>query len=186
MNQMTERFVVGGAALVLGLVIGWAGHGVAGYGTTTQTVTTFDDWRMACPAATEKDATCEMVRDIVDDKTKNPVARVAIIRDKGKPAMGITLPLGVVLEPGMGVSFGSDQPQTAPYRTCTMAGCIAEIMVDSKMQAALDAGKDGKLIFAGPDGKPAQVALGLKGYAAAQRAYRSSEAKRGSVFWRMW
>jgi len=177
---------VGGGALALGLVIGWAVHGLAGYGATTETVTSFDDWRTACPAATLKDANCEIVRDIVDDKSHNPIARVAIIRDKGKPAIGITLPLGVVLEPGMGISFGTDPAKTAPYRTCTQAGCIAEVMIDDKLQAGLDAGKDGKLIFAGPDAKPAAVPLGLKGFAAAQRAYRSNEAKRGSWFWRMW
>jgi len=186
MNQMTERLVVGGGALALGLVIGWAVHGLTGHGTTTQTVTTYDDWRTACPAATTKDANCEIVRDIVNDKTKNLVARVAIIRDKGKPAIGITLPLGVILEAGMSISFGSDPAKPVPYRTCTMNGCVSEIMIDDKLQAALDAGKDGKLLFVGPDGKAVELPLGMKGYAAAQRGYRSFEAKRASWFWRMW
>ena len=183
---MIGRIVVGSVALVVGLVLGWVGHGFAGYNTATETITTFQDWRTACPAATAKDQNCEIVQDILDAKTHNEVARIAVIREKGKPMIGVTLPLGVVLEPGMGLSFGTDAPKTAPYRTCAAAGCIAEIPVDDKLQAALDAGKDGKLVFAGPDGKPLQIPLSLKGYREAQNAYRSNEAKRGSWFWRLW
>jgi len=183
---MIERLVVGGAALVVGAVVGWTVHGVTRYGTTTETITTFQDWRTACPAASAKDASCEIVQDILDGKTRNEVARIAYVRDKGKPALGITLPLGVLLEPGMGISFGTEAPKTTPYRTCTAAGCVAEFMIDDKLQASLDAGKEGKLVFAGPDGKPLGIPLSLKGFADAQRAYRSNEAKRSSWFWRMW
>ena len=188
MSQMTERFVVGGAALVVGLVLGWAVHGLAGYNKAMETVTTFEDWRVLCPAATLPDQHCQIEQDTVDTKTRSPVARLAIAVDKGKPVMIATVPLGVALEPGTGFSFGSDAVKVIPYRVCTNAGCLAEAPLDDKLQAGFDGGKDGKLLFtlAANSNKPVQVPVSLKGYAAAQRAYRSAEARRSSWFWRMW
>ena len=100
--------------------------------------------------------------------------------------IAVTLPLGVALEPGVGINFGTDPVKPVAYRTCNMSGCIAVIPLDDKLQASLDAGKDGKLIFAGLDNKPIAIPLSLKGFGDAQRAYRSNEAKRSSWIWRMW
>ncbi len=185
---MTQRLVVGGIALVAGLVIGWAGHGLASYSKTTETITTNQDWRTACPAAATavKGQTCEIVQDILDGKTHNEIARIALATDNGKRVLGITLPLGVALEPGVGLIFGKDPVKVIPYRTCNTQGCIAEIPLDDKIQASLDAGIDGKVLFDGLDNKPVGIPLSLKGLKDAQAVYRSNEAKRGSSFWRMW
>jgi invasion protein IalB len=186
MSDMTERVVVGGVALLVGLGLGWVGHGLSGYSTTTETITNFQDWRTACPAATVKDQGCEIVQDMLDSKTRNEIARIAYVKDNGKPMIAVTLPLGVSLQAGMGISFGTDKAQTAGYRVCNGTGCVAELPVDAKLQASLDAGKDGKLIFAGLDNKPIPIPLSLRGFGDAQRAYRSNEAKRTSWIWRMW
>ena len=51
---------------------------------------------------------------------------------------------------------------------------------------SLDAGKDGRLLFAGvTDTKPIAIPISLTGFADAERAYHRDEAKRGSWFWRM-
>ena len=97
------------------------------------------------------------------------------------------MPLGVALEPGVGLAFGTDPMRTAKYRTCTEQGCIVDIVIDDKLQAALDAGKDGRLLIATVnDTKPIAIPLSLKGYGAAKRAYNRAETKRASWFWRMW
>jgi invasion protein IalB len=186
MNQMIERLVVGGVALVAGLVIGWAGHGVTGYNIASENVTNYQDWRLACPPANLANQYCELVEDVLDSKTRSGVARFAIAKDNGKPVIGITLPLDVALEPGMGLALGSDPVKVIPYRTCNAVGCIAEVALDDKLQASLDSGKDGRVLFAGLDNKPVAVPLSMKGFADAQKAYRSAEAKRSSWFWRMW
>lgn len=186
MNQMIERLVVGSVALAAGLVIGWGVHGVTGYNTATENVTNFQDWRLACPPASLTAQNCELVEDVLDSNTRNQMARIAIAKDNGKPVIGITLPLDVALEPGMGLALGTDPVKVIPYRTCNAVGCIAEIALDDKLQAALDAGKDGRVLFAGLDNKPVAVPLSMKGYSDAQKAYRSAEAKRSSWFWRMW
>ena len=186
MDNMKEYLVVGGVALVVGGLLGWAGHGLTGYSMTTETVTATQDWRTACPAATIKDQNCEIVQDILDGQTHNEIARVAIAHDNGKPVLGFTMPLGVALEPGMGLVFGTDPEKAVPFRTCTSQGCVAEIPLDAKIQASLDAGKDGRMLVSGLDNKRVALPLSLKGFSEAQRVYRSNEAKRGSWFWRMW
>ena len=185
---MNQALVTGAAALVAGLVIGWAAHGVAGYSKNAETITTSQDWRTACPAAATatKDQTCEIVQDILDSKTHNEIARIAIANDNGKRVLGITLPLGVALEPGIGLTFGKDPVKVIPYRTCNTQGCIAEVPLDDKLQASLDAGVDGRVLFDGLDQKPVGIPLSLKGLKDAQSVYRDNEAKRSSVFWRMW
>jgi invasion protein IalB len=191
MTNLTQKLVIGGAALVVGLVVGWAGRGVAGYNANTQSMTSYDSWRLACPAASQKDVGCEMIQDILDSQSHSEVARVAIGKPpSGKATLDITMPLGVALEPGIGLRFGTDSKEplrTEKYRTCTQQGCIVDIVIDDKLQSALNAGKDGQLLFAGVgDGKPIAIPISLKGYAAAKHSYESSEAKRSSWFWRMW
>jgi invasion protein IalB len=76
--------------------------------------------------------------------------------------------------------------RTAKYRTCTLQGCIVDIPIDQKLQAALNTGKDGRLLFAGvSDSKPIAIPVSLTGFIDAQRAYHREEAKRASWYWRM-
>jgi invasion protein IalB len=188
MTNLIQKLVIGAAALVVGLVAGWAVRGVVGYDKATQSMTTYDNWRVACPAADQKDVSCEMIQDVVDDKTHSEVVRIAIGKPpSGKSTLDLTLPLGVALEPGVGLSFGTDPMRTAKYRTCTEQGCIVDIPIDDKLQASLDAGKDGRLLIATvTDTKPIAIPLSLKGYDTAKRAYNRAEAKRTSWVWRMW
>jgi len=184
---MTNRFVLAGIALVVGLVLGWAVHGLLGYSQTTDTATTYEDWRVLCPAASANGQHCTIEQDTVNSKTGQSVARVAILTDKNKLSLITTVPLGVALQPGVSFAFGSDAPKTLPYRLCTAQGCVAEIAMDDKLQAGFDAGKDGHLVFTLPqaNAKPVTVPVSLKGFATAERAYRNAEAKRSSWFWRM-
>lgn len=184
---MTNRFVIGGIALVLGLVIGWAVHGVLRYDTAMETVTSYEDWRVLCPSASVTAAHCQLEQDTVDTKTRAPIARLVLATDKDKRSLIATLPLGVVLTPGLSFALGSDADRVIPYRVCTASGCMAEVALDAKIQAGFDAGKNGHMIFtfAQANAKPVTVPVSMKGFAAAQRAYRNAEAKRSSWFWRI-
>ena len=186
MNKLTERLVLGAGALVIGLVVGWAVRGAATYNTGTQTVTTYQDWRTACPPATLKDQKCQMMQDVLDSKTSQPVVRVAIGTRERQAELGLTLPLGLALEPGIGLTLGTDPVRVFPYRTCGQGGCIAVLDLDAKTIASMKSSKDAKILVAGLDGKPVAIPMSLKGYSDAAQAYRSSEAKRSSWFWRLW
>jgi invasion protein IalB len=199
MTNLTQKLVLGAASLVVGVGLGWAIRGVATYNSATQAMTSYESWRVACPAANQKEVGCEMIQDVLDSQSHAEITRIAIVKPaNGKLTLNLTMPLGVALEPGVGLTFDSDadskdskapkQPMiTAKYRTCTQQGCLVDIPIDDKLQAQLDGDKDGRLVFVGAnDTKPIAVPLSLKGYAAAKRAYNSSEAKRSSWFWRMW
>jgi invasion protein IalB len=186
MNKMTERLVLGAAALVIGLIIGWAVRGVATYNTGTQTVTTYQDWRTACPPAILKDQKCQMMQDVLDSKSGTTVAQIAIGNQNGKDELVVTLPLGLALEPGVGLTLGTDPVRVFPYRTCGQAGCIAVLALDDKTSASLKSSKDGRVLIAGLDGKPVAIPLSLKGYGDATSAWHRNESKRSSWFWRLW
>ena len=188
MTNMTQKLVIGAASLVVGLLIGWAVRGLLSYNTATQAVTAYGSWRVACPSAKQTNLNCEVIQDVLDSQSHSEIVRIAVGKlPDGKAAIDMTLPLGVALQPGIGLVLGTDPVRTGKYRTCTEQGCVVDMPIDAKIQAALDTGKDGKLIFEGAaDNKPIAIPISLTGFRDAQRAYRNDEAKRGSWFWRMW
>lgn len=187
MSKLTERLVLGGVALLIGLLLGWMVRGVATYNTATNTVTAYQDWRTACPAASQKQMPCEMVEDILDPKSKGTLARIGITKDNNKQIISFTLPFGVALEAGVGLRIGKDAtPQVIQYRTCYQIGCIAQTDFTDKIANAMKNGTEVQMLFAGLDGKPVGAPISLKGYNDARRAYTSGESKRASWFWRLW
>jgi invasion protein IalB len=185
MNKLTERLVLGAVALVLGLAVGWAVRGVVSYNPGMESVTAYQDWRVACPPASAKAQNCELQEDVVDSKSGSTVVRIGITSDKDKPELGLTLPLGVALPPGVGLSLGTDKPLVFSYRTCNTVGCIAVLQLDSKIQTSLSAAKDAKVLVAGLDGKVVAIPISFKGYGDALNAYHGAEARRASWLWRV-
>ena len=186
MNTWVERGVLGAGALVIGLAIGWAVRGVATYHNDTQTVTTYGDWRAACPPASAKDQNCSMIEQIMDSRTGQPVVQVGVATNKGKTTLSVNVPLGVLLPAGAGLVLGTDQPKLFAYRTCVQSGCIADLALDDKLLAAIATAKDGKVLVAGSgDQKPVAIPISLKGYGDASRALHSAEQRRNSWLWRM-
>jgi invasion protein IalB len=185
----TERLIVGGVALLVGLAAGWMGRGVATYNIHAASVATYEDWRVACPSAETKDVSCEMSTDVVDRSqgTANAVARAGITTAKdGKEMLSFMLPYGVALEAGMGLRIGKDPVKVYQYRTCNSVGCLAETPLDPALASALKGADDASLMFAGLDGKPVSVPMSFKGYKQSLSAWQSADHKRKSWFWRLW
>jgi invasion protein IalB len=185
MNTWVKSGVLGVAALVIGLALGWAIRGVATYPANTQTVTAFGDWRAACPPAGSKDQNCSMIEQIMDSRTGQSVVQVGVATVKGKSTLSINVPLGVLLPAGAGLVLGSDQPRIFAYRTCTQQGCIADLPLDEKTLASLNSVKDGKVLVAGMDQKAVAIPISLKGYTDAARALHNAEQRRSSWLWRI-
>jgi len=184
-----ERLIVGGAALLVGLLLGWMVRGVTTYNIHQASIASYDDWRVACPAAETKDTHCELSTDVVDKSqgTPNAVARATITTDKdGKTVLGFVLPYGVALEAGMGLKIGKDPVKVYQYRTCNTVGCIATTPFDDALSASLKNADDASVMFAGLDGKPVSVPMSFKGYQKSLTAWKGADAKRNSWFWRLW
>jgi invasion protein IalB len=185
----TERLIVGGVALLVGLLLGWMVRGVATYNVHSATITSYDDWRIACPASEAKEGSCELSTDVVDrsQPNANPVARTTITTDKdGKVLMGFTLPYGVALEAGMGLRIGKDPVKVYQYRTCNTVGCIAVTPFDAALATSLKNADDAAVMFAGLDGKPVSVPMSFKGYNKSYASWKAAESRRHSWFWRLW
>lgn len=181
-----NRLIMGGVVLLIGLLLGWMVRGVATYNTKAASVATYDDWRVACPAAEQTEGACEMVTEVVDKQTGSTVARVTITTDKDKKQLiGFTLPHGVALEAGMGLQLGKDPVKIYPYRTCTQLGCIATAPFDDALAKSLKSATDAKVMFATLEGKPVGIPLSFKGYAQALSAWKHGEDRRHSAFWRL-
>src|SRR5450432_1895434 len=134
-----ERLIVGGVALLVGLLLGWAIRGAATFNPHAASIATYDDWRVACPAPEIKEGACELSTDVMDKSQANasPIARATITTDKdGKQVLGFTLPYGVALEAGMGLRLGKDPVKVYQYRTCNTVGCIAVTPFDAALAAS--------------------------------------------------
>ena len=191
MKHLTiERLVWGGIALLVGLLLGWTLRGITTYNSKAGMAQTFEDWRLACPSAATKDASCEMSSDVVDTSNGAPtsLARVTITVDNTnkKPILGFTVPLGVALEPGLGLLIDKDPARVYQYRTCNSVGCIAVTDYDEKLASALDNAGDVKIALASLDGRQQHVTVSLKGFKDARSAYKGTEARRHNWFWRLW
>jgi len=180
---------VGVGALLLGLLAGWMVRGVTSYNIHAAEVASYEDWRVACPAAEAKEATCEMSTDLVDRNQPGAtaMARMSIATDKdGKQIVGFTMPFGVALEAGMGLRLGKEPVKVYQYRTCNQVGCIAVTPFDDNLKTALKNADDAAVMFAGLDGKPVAVPVSFKGYQKSLSAWRSADSRRKSWFWRLW
>lgn len=175
------------AVFLVGGLGGWIGRGYLTGPGDVPTMNVFDDWRLFCPTRKDATASCEMSQDVVDQKSGMRVARFVLLKDKDKSAvLALTVPLQVLLEPGIGLKIGDDQVRVFQFKTCTEDGCLSVVPIDDKMQAAL--GKSDKLgvVVAQPNGKAVELPFSMKGYGVAFAAFLNNEAKRNSWWRRLW
>jgi len=186
MNSTTVRASLGAVLLVVGLIAGWFAHRAMHGAPDIATISVYDDWRLACPPASQQDGTCEMQQDVLDAKTHNELARLSIFRLKGDNTLIVTVPFNVLLEPGLALGFGNDKPLIYPYETCNGVGCIVRVKFDDTLRAALGKTTSARVLFAGLDGKPVGLPFSVKGFNEAAAAFDTAEARRHSWWRRFW
>ena len=175
---------------IVGALLGWIGRGLLAGPPDVTTINVYDDWRLICPSLKEKDGACRMTEDIVDTKSGQSVASLVIMKELEKDkqvstVLAISVPLNVLLEPGIGLKFGNEL-KTYQYKTCTEAGCIAIVPFDEKIESSIVGASDAALSVARLDGKTVQLPFSTKGFAEARRAYVRFDAKHSSWWWRLW
>lgn len=184
------------ALLLAGLVIagglaGWIGRGVIAGPPDVPTMQVFQDWRLICPARKEHDAHCRLASDIPDPTTGQAVASLSIITevDQSKKTTSkilvVNVPLGVLLEPGIGLRLGGDT-KAYPYKTCLEGGCVAFIPSNDELEDSIIDASDTAFVVASGGGQTVPLPFSTKGLADARRAMRNFEARRSSWWWRLW
>jgi invasion protein IalB len=180
----TVPLIVGGIALLVGLLVGWMVRGAATYNIHQASITAYDDWRVACPQADTKDAHCELSTDVIDKSqgTPNTLGRASITIDKdGKQLLGFLLPFGVALEAGMGLKIGKDPVKIYQYRTCNSVGCIATTPFDNPGRFN---NADDVRDVCRPGRQPARC--WYRSRVIRRCPPESADAKRQTWFWRLW
>ena len=184
------------AGLLAGLVIagalaGWIGRGVLAGPADVPTMQVFQDWRLDCPARKDKDAHCTLQTIMADPSSGQSIGSLAIVTevDKDKKASRVayvSVPLGVTaLEAGLSVKVGSDV-KSGSYRYCQENGCLATLPIDDKFTKSLVDTSDVAVNVSRLDNKVVAVPVSTKGYREAYKAYKNSEAKHASWWWRLW
>jgi invasion protein IalB len=173
--------------LVVGGVGGWIGRGLLAGPADVPTMKIYQDWRLFCPDSKTKDVSCEMSQDVIDQKSGTRVARLILVKEKDKSMiLAVTVPLQVLLEPGLGLKLGDDQMRVFQYKTCTEEGCISVIPMNDQLEAGFAKAQQAGVAVVQPDGKAVELPFSMKGYVDARKAFQSYEAKRKSWWRRLW
>jgi invasion protein IalB len=175
---------------IVGALLGWIGRGILAGPDDVPTMTVYQDWRLVCPARTEKDGSCRITQEIVDSKAGQQIASLVVFKEIGKDkkestVLAVDVPLNILLEPGLGLKLGNDL-KTYQYKTCTEGGCVALIPADDQLIASLGSADTAALVVARLDGKSVDVPFSTKGFVKARKAFVNFDAKRTSWWWRLW
>ena len=187
-NSTAARSAIGAVLLLVGLIAGWFIHKSVSAPPDIPTVAVYQDWRIACPATTDKEPTCEIQQDVLDSKSHSELARFSIYKVKGVSTMVITLPYNILLEPGIGLALGNDKdkPLIYPFEVCNGVGCVVRIPFTDDLAKKIGSAPSPRILFAGLDQKPVGLAFSLKGYKDVIAVFNNTEAKRHSMWKRIW
>jgi invasion protein IalB len=191
MNDSQRRAVlIAGPVLILivGLIAGWIAHGLVLTPGRAATIATYGKWTLSCPPYSQAKVECTLGMPVVDKQSGATAASLLMGHAPDGLKLAVTVPLSVLLTPGMALTVGSDAARPFHYDTCTIQGCLVAIPVDDKLIASLRAANQAKLEFAIPnkDNKVFAVTFPLDGFADGDDAFLRDEATRHSWWRRLW
>jgi len=186
MRTWLTRGLIALGGLVVGLALGWIARG-PGSGGDTSRMAFYNDWRLVCPADKEEKAACGMTADVVDPRSGTRLAQLALGSQPGKTdeELVISVPLTVLVQPGVGLQIGSDT-KTYPYQTCVATGCVRIVKVDDALLKSLDGASSAALVVTAQNGRSVSLPVSVKGYSDARKAFNNIEARRHSWWRRLW
>jgi invasion protein IalB len=167
-----KGLAIAGAIFVSGLLLGWLASHFWSAERDVPTIAFYDDWRVACPAASRKNHTCEIARTVIDGKSRAQLAALTLAGS----ALVVTVPYDVRIAQGIGLALGDDKPRIYPYATCNEAGCLAQLPVDDALRAAMRREPQARLIFVDMNQQAVEVSFALRGFRRADDAARRSES----------
>lgn len=146
----------------------WSGAGQA----QTRVEKIFDNWRVVCVEPAEgADGTrrCAMSQTLLAQSSRRPLVRWVIVPEPERKTLGLAIsaPLGVLLKPGLRLSFGDQDAVNIPYTVCGPRWCQATLQLSDELRAEL-AGHEGvQVSFVRRNGRRLALEAPLKGFAAA-------------------
>jgi invasion protein IalB len=183
-GKVAKRTGVGVALLLAGGAIALAGERLLGGGIAPNEVriTTFQDWRVICPPLTEATPNCALTADVLRD-TGGILLTISMTDPSPGSQLSLTVPHGVLLEPGIGFTIGAEPVRVRPYETCTNTGCVALVTVDADTLKSLSGNMGGQIAVAAPNSQmPVNIPFSLKGFAQGYGELQRAKARRTGVF----
>ena len=129
----------------------------------------FKDWTVVCekmPSTGEK--ICNIFQNVTNDK-KKVVLQVAIGYRPGSSEVQalFTLPLGILLQPGIEFKGGTAKAVRIPFSVCVKNGCVAITKLESATVKGMKAGDKGSVKFAAAQKQILEIPVSLSGFTAA-------------------
>jgi invasion protein IalB len=154
----------------------------AGIAPNEVRVTTFQDWRVICPPLTQATPNCALTSDVLRD-TGGILLTISMTDPATGSQLSLTVPHGVLLDPGLGFSIGSEPTRVRPYETCTNQGCVALVTVDADTLKSLTTNMAGTVAVAAPNStQPVSIPFSLRGFAAGYGELQRAKARRTGFF----
>jgi invasion protein IalB len=145
-------------------------------------ITTFQDWRVICPPLTTATPNCALTSDVSRD-TGGVLLTLSLVDPAPGGQLSLTVPHGVMLDPGLGFTIGNEPTRVRPYETCTNQGCIAIITADADTLKALSSNMEGRVAVAAPNNpQPVVIPFSLKGFSDGYGALQRAKARRTGMF----
>ncbi|MCU7939554.1 MAG: invasion associated locus B family protein [gamma proteobacterium symbiont of Bathyaustriella thionipta] len=129
----------------------------------------FKDWTVVCEKLPKTQTeVCNIFQNVTNDKD-TVVMLIAIGYPPGKTEAQalITLPLGVLLQPGIEFTGGTAESFRIPFGVCVKNGCVAVAQLNEKTISGMKAGTKGSIKFAAAQKKIIEIPVSLSGFTAA-------------------
>jgi invasion protein IalB len=182
-GKIAKRIGIGVVMLTAGGVVALAGERLFGgrVAPNEMRVMTFQDWRVICPPLTDATPNCALTADVLRD-TGGILLTISMNDPAPGSQLSLTVPHGVLLEPGLGFAVGSEPVRVRPYETCTNTGCIALVTVDADTLKSLSGNMAGQVSVAAPNAQqPINIPFSLKGFADGFGELQRSKTRRTGV-----
>ncbi len=129
----------------------------------------FKNWTVVCETLPQiKKEICNIFQNVTNDK-KKVVMQVAIgyPPDSNEAQALITLPLGVLLQPGIEFQGGTAKAFRVPFSVCVKNGCVAIVKLNKDVIKSMKNGTKGSVKFAAAKKKVIEIPISLSGFTAA-------------------
>lgn len=144
------------------------------------TITGFKDWRVICPPAKQKETKCVLNMDVSREGGET-LLRFSITETDTNPNLMMTVPHGVLLDQGVGLSITGVDMKVRPYETCDAVGCLANLQLDEQTLNAMKANQKAQIVVVPGNGKPVAVPFSLNGFGDGYAELQSANSSRS--FW---
>lgn len=166
-------FVQIGAQCVVGFGLFWAAAGTAAAQDTPEAPATAESpWLKVCNTNPQTNEELCVITQELRAETGQPIAVVTLqlAQNEGKHGLGIVVPIGFVLPPGIALSVDGNKLATAQYTICLPAAknqpsvCLAQAPVDENFVTALKKGNKLELVVVNPQNRQIPIPVSLAGF----------------------